>query len=476
MQLYLLNPFKSITDILVCLVIVLAWNISSVFSAGVKFIPVVYISEGYTDNYEVTQTDRQEEWYTSYGIGLFLVMQEKNGRVVLNYTPEFIDYDVHDEQDTWQHNASFFGDWQHSRKFRTDFRFNYDGHGDNNEKETWEHGAYLGSEYDFTKYTNFFISGQFFNTFDRQTRTGDWQESEELTATSGLKNEFAKDSVIEIEYTFSTVDYEKDNIDDYKEHSPSVNLSYALGSRYGIDLNLLYEERKYDVSDDDSQTYTGEFRLIRKFSPRFQIYGKYEHSYTKEESGDNTVYYPSMGFDWDVSEDSGVSMGVGYMIRKWENEDDQEGLFVDADVFKTFDITRRCALTLSGSSGYDATSDDAASLGFQIYYQAGFLLSYQALRTLSTLLKASYVRDEYDEPDVDRTDDTVNAAAGMLWGPFSWMQVSLLYEYEDYKTDAPERESYYENRGTVTVILYPRKPPEYGKADSRENIENRIYH
>lgn len=478
-----------------------------------EFVPRLYIAEDYTDNYDKTETDKIEEFYTTYGIDLSLGFIQKTTKVTLSYNPEFKDYHKNNSEDSWEHNASLVGEFRPSRKSSVNIGLNYDGHGDNNDgnnndedaegdndgdnngSESWEHGASLDVSYEFSKYSDAMFAADYSNSYVRQLRDGEWKESEDYTFSSGATHRFGKNDSVEFDYTYSMTEYEDPDDDDNDEHKPSLFMAYWLTPQTGLDSNLSYEYTVYDTSEDESETWSGDIRLIRKLTKRFQVYGKYEHTYTEKEPGDSTVgrrrnagnhtvYHPSVGFDWAVSEDSGVSLGVGYMFQEWENQgnSNREGsVFFDADVFKTYNFSRRGAFTLSASSGYDATGDEAASLGFNIYYQTGFLLSYQLRRNLSSQLKGSYKRDEFDDPEVDRVDNTLEFGAGLSWAPWKWMSVDMSYSFEDFSTDDEKRENYQENRGTIMFSVYPIRPPRMtsglsaGPTDERVDVENKIY-
>ncbi|MBF0467965.1 MAG: outer membrane beta-barrel protein [Desulfamplus sp.] len=417
------------------------------------------MSEDYTDNYDQTEFNKTEEFITTYGTNLSFGLFQKTAQFVLSYNPEFKDYDKRNEYDALEHNASLVGEFLPSKRSSIDFNLNYDGHGDNNESESWEHSASLAGSYELSKYTGTIFSADYTNSYDRQLRTNDWNESKSYTLSGGIKNQFGQKDFIGFDYSYSMTDYVGPDSDDYDEHNPSIFLAYWFNPQFGFDSNLSYEYTVYDLSDDTSKTWSGDFRLIRNITKHFDIYTKYEHTYTIDEQGDHTIYNPSVGFDWSVTEDSGVSLGLGYMIQKWENSEDSEGLFVDADVFKAFKFSKQGTFTVSAASGYDATSNDAASLGFQIYYQAGFLLSYQFLRDLSAQLTGSYTRDQFDDPDVNRVDDTIEFGAGLAWAPWKWMNIDLGYTFEDFSSDDDLIENYQENRGTIMVTLYPAGTP-----------------
>jgi len=445
-----------------------------------EFVPSLYISEDYTDNYDQTESDQIEEFYTTYGIDLSFGLLQKSSKLLLSYNPEFKDYDKHNEEDGVEHNASLVGEFQPSEKSLINLSLNYDGHAGSSDSssslsddsvgdgysnssrgESWQHDALLGTSYELSKYTDTLFSAGYTNSYDRQLSTGDWNESKNYTLSGGINHQFGKNDSVGFDYRYSMSDYVGPDSDDYEEHTPSLFMAYSFNPQLGFDSNLSYEYTVYDISKESSKTWSGDFRFIRIMTKHLDLYTKYEHTYTQEEEGDHTVYTPSAGFDWSVTEDSGVSLGIGYMIQKWENSDSSSNIFFDADIFKTFNFSKRGAFTVSAASGYDATSNEAASLGFQIYYQAGFLLSYQLLKDFSTQLTGSYTRDQFDDPDVNRVDDTGQLGAGLTWAPWKRVNIDLGYTFEDFSSDDDAMEDFQENRGTVMVTLYPTGPARF---------------
>lgn len=463
------------TPVLICLLtcMMVLSCVGHTLAMKVEFVPSLSIAEDYTDNHFQTDTNKKEEFYTTYGIGLSLEFMEQTGQAVLTYNPEFKDYKNNHGDDGWEHNASFVGNLNPSKKMAVDFNFNYDGHRDDRQGEAWEHGAYLGTAIQMGKHTDFKLSGDYSKSYDRQARTGTWNESEESSFTTGITHQFGAMNTLGLDYTYSFNNYDDPNPDEYESHKPSTFISFWFTPLLGFDSNLSFENKTYDYNDDE-KIYTGDIRLIKKITRHFQTYLKYKHIHKDMESGDEMVYNPSVGFDWSITEDSGLSLGLGYMVQEWRITTDK-GFFVDVDAFKTFDFTRRGSFTLSASSGYEASSDDAASLGFHVFYQGGFLYSYEVTKRLSADIDGSYVRDEYDEPGINRADDSVNFGFTLSWLPLRFLTVSLAYDFKDYSSDANSVEDYTENKGTAMVTLYPLQSPRVKGIVSREDFNNRIF-
>ncbi|MFA5905883.1 MAG: outer membrane beta-barrel protein, partial [Desulfobacula sp.] len=192
---------------------------------------------------------------------------------------------------------------------------------------------------------------------------------------------------------------------------------------------------------------------------------------------DHDIYHPSVGFDWEVTKDSGISLGIGALFHEWDNANkDKTDPFLDMDAYKIFNFSRRGSLSVTGSSGYTEASDTAASLGYTTYYQAGAQLNYQLQKQLSSNVFASYRLNDYQEAVVNRKDNTKTIGAGLSWLPLRWLQFKLTYTYTDFDTDAAaQRGDYTENRAFLSVNFIPEQPVRMDFTPSRQSLETEVF-
>jgi hypothetical protein len=150
--------------------------------------------------------------------------------------------------------------------------------------------------------------------------------------------------------------------------------------------------------------------------------------------------------------------------------------FLDLDMYKNFSFSPATTLALTGISGYETAGEEAASLGYTTYYQAGARLSHALSRQLTTSLTAAFRMDDYQERAVDRKDTRLILGAGLLWQPLQWLYVDVGYTFTDFNTtDDLFREDYTDNRVFFTVRLVPEQPitPETGP--TRQALEDRLF-
>lgn len=387
-----------------------------------EFTPTLEVSEEYTDNYNRTDINEEEEFIFYLTPGFSLGFIEKQFAIDLSYAASYSAHEDHTEDDSWDHDFTLDGSCQITRR------------------------------------TSFIVSQAFSRSLTTELRTGDWREVDVSTTSGGITHQFGQNNSLRFDYTYEFNDHEESDADEYKSHNPTASLSYWFTPQFGIDSTLSYLERDFDLPEDDRKTITGEIRFIKQTSRHFQVYLEYAQTFIDQEARDHTTYHPSVGFDWSMTEDSGVSLGVGYIFNEWEAYDNDGQFFLDLDINKDWAFSRRCSLSLTGSSGYGDASADAASLGFNVYYEAAGLLSYQITRRLGIDFNGFYRRDEFNEPDVNRVDNTLEFGTGFIWSPYLWINIRLDYLFIDFETDSSEREDYQENRGTLTISLSPYQP------------------
>lgn len=446
-----------------------------------EFHPVLYVSGHYTDNADHTATDKDEKFTTTYGSALTLKFIQPNGEMALTYAPEYVDREKDDTAgDTLEHNASLEAQYQPSPRVAMDLSLAYDGHDSDVDDESWEHTGSFTTAVDLSATTRATVGGSYRNAFERRQVSGNYREHTDYGGSVAVSHRFGYKNQLSLSMNYTDVDYEAPVTDDYTSWSPAASLSWWINPCWGVELTTAYEDTDYDLLDRQVDTVTGEVRLVYCFVPHFKTYTGYKYIHSDREIDTVKTHVPTIGFMWDVTEKTGVSLGLGYLYQTWDDDDDGR-LFVDADIFKTVDFSRHAALTLTAQSTIDAVSDDAADLGFQVTYRAGALFTWQMMEQLALNLHGGWTRDAFTDAALDRIDNTLDAGTGISWSPQSWTTILLDYTYEDFRTDTAVRENYQEHRGTVTVQLHPRfgwtdwTGSEEEESPDRDAVENLIW-
>ncbi len=441
-----------------------------------QIIPTLTISEEYSDNYLKTSTNKQEEYITSYGLGFTIGFLDKKSEIYLAYEPVYKDYKNLDSRDGLFHNASLDGKFTPTQFTNINAQLAYTSNDDNNTGDSWQNTASVFGNTRISKNTVLDYSETYSRSFDQQERTGTYREHDTNRTSAGITHQFGQNDKVGAKFLYSFDKSDTADADEYKKYKPSAFITYWLTPLNGLDSNLAYENTDFDLSSNDIQTYSGHIRYLRKFSKHFDGYLKYRHSHSERDTGDHEIYHPSVGFDWQVTEDSGISLGIGALFHEWENTNsDSTDPFLDLDAYKVFNFSRRGSLSVTGSSGYTEADENAASLGYTTYYQAGAQLNYQLQKQLSSNVYGSYRLNDYKETAVDRKDNRMTLGCGLSWLPLRWLQVKLSYTYTDFDTDTAARGDYTENRAFVSVSVIPEQPVRLEKLATRQSFETEIY-
>ncbi|MGM0418959.1 MAG: hypothetical protein ACQEQS_09570 [Thermodesulfobacteriota bacterium] len=403
------------------------------------FTPGISVKGNYTDNYNQTESELKEDDYsTQYSLDFSLNSETKRSSTSINYSPSYVDSKDHDEDDSINHI------------------FN------------------LNSLFNLTKHSDLGFNNSFEKSRKRALRTGTWEDTNTFNASVNFNNRFDKRSTRGGRLSFTSSDSEGENADDHQTVSTGLNLSHWFSVRYGYDAGVSAEKTMYDSSQEDKDTYKGNIKFSRKFTKHLNGYIAYNHSLSIEDSEEHTVYNPSAGFDWEISKTSKFSLGAGVLFHDYSDQKNSNDLFVNADIFKLFDFSKRGSFTISATSGYEETNEDAASLGFNIYYQGGCNFNYRLTKRLSWNLSSSYKNQEFKEAD-ERTDNTLNASTGLNWTLLRWLNMNIGYTYTNFQTDSSERTDYEENTAYISFSASPARPSRMEEGDIRKKAEKQIY-
>ncbi len=437
-----LNHIRCLDIVLIVFFLIFLF-VSPAFSKVItQFVPALSISGEYTDNFFRTEDDKDDEYSTIYGADFSFGVIGQKGNIFLTYAPEYTDHNELSEYDSWRHAATIDGSYQATRN------------------------------------TNLTFSESFVRDLDQSVRTNNFEKHDTNETSLGIVHQFGQRDSFGINYTYSFDIYDEANLDEFRRHNPSAFFGYWFSSKWGFDTNLSYSDTKYDIAVNDPKTWSGDIRLLRMINRHLDVYAKYAQSSTDQTLGAYDIYHPSIGFDWRPTDDSGIILGIGVLFQNWDIAGDyeKERFFLDLDMYKNFDLTRKSRLSITGESGYGDVDPSAASLGFNIYGQAGFLYTYQLLRNLATDLTGSYRVNQYEEVGlIDRTDNTLDLGAGLVWTPLRWLSIDLSYSFINFDTDAAGRDDYQENVGRLTFRFTPTQPVRFDDADPRRSLENRLF-
>ncbi|MBA3012818.1 MAG: outer membrane beta-barrel protein [Desulfobacula sp.] len=441
-----------------------------------QIVPTLTISEEYSDNYFKTASQKQEESITSYALGFSMGFLDINRKVYLNYSPVYKDYKNQNNRDSLQHKVSLDSEFKPAQHTDIAAHLYYDGNSGNYQGDSWQNEASIKGKTQVRKNTHLTYDYDYTNRFEEQFRTGIYKEHALNRARAGLSNIYGRKDFLNLSFLYEFDTYKQPDPDEYKLYEPSGYISYWFSPKTGMDTNFAFRNKDFDDDLNDIKTYSGDVRYLRNYSKNFDGYLKYRHSFSETQTYEHHIFHPSIGFDWDITEDSGIMLGIGALFHEWSNaNEDSIDPFIDLNAYKTFDFSKKASFTITGSSGYSDSGEEAASLGYSTYYKAGYLLKYQLLKQVSSNLSGSYQLIEFHESLGARKDTMLTLGAGLSWEVLQWLQLNLNYSFEDYNTDSLGRNDYTDNRVFFSISLYPEKPIRPDIAQSRDSFDTYIY-
>ena len=410
------------------------------FCAKTQFTPLITITEEYTDNFYQSKNNKDDEFSTRYQAGFSFVVLDKQNRLIIDYSPNYTDYMDKDENDSWNHSIS------------------------------------LDAVLQTSKNTILTFSDSFDRSLSRTVRTNTFEKHDTNIGKISLRHQFTKRNFFNLNYTYAFDNYDAPNIDEYKTHGPSAYIMYWFSPIFGMDLNASYSKTDYELSTNDLETVQGDLRFLKKINPRLDGYVKYSHTDIDQNSGDSVISNPSIGLDWKPTKDSGIILGGGMLFQNYENNlnNDSERFFLEFDIYKNFTFSKRNNLSITGSSSYNDIDEAAASLGFSINHQIGFLQTYRLTRRLSSEIRGAYYLTEYDDFGVDREDKTMTIGAGLIWSPLKWVSFNLSYGFTDFNTNSA-LDDFQEHRAFISTTLTPQEPLLIDSSSSRQLLEGRLF-
>jgi len=405
-----------------------------------QFAPLIILTEEYTDNFNQSKNNKDDEFSTIYQLGLTFSVLDKQNSFIIDYSPNYTDYMDKNEFDSWNHSISIAAVLQTSQNTILSFSDSFD------------------------------------RSLSRTVRTNTFEKHDTNTATASLRHQFGKNDFFSLSYTYAFDNYENQNQDEFKTHRPSAYMMYWFSPKFGVDFNASFSKTEYDISVNNFETLQGDLRLIKRINSHLDAFVKYAHTYTEQTAGDHVVYNPSIGIDWKPTEDTGVVLGGGILLQEYENNlnNDSEMFFLEFDIYKNYNFSRRNTLSLTGSSTYNDIDEAAASLGFSISSQIGFLHTYRLTRRVSSEIYGTYYLSEYDASGVDREDKTLTLGAGLIWSPLKWLSINFSYGFTDFNTDST-LDDYQEHSAFISTTLTPQDPLDIKSTGSRQILEDKIF-
>ncbi len=431
---------------------------SSAFALQYTFHPRISASEEYTSNVFLSEDNEKDDYITIVSAGFTAAMLGKTGGLEVSYDPAYSKYADFDENDAWRHDAKLRG-WSNLTK-RTRF-------------DVWN--TFLRTEDPLEEEDILVLRDKDVvregDTSTRRNRRTFYRN----TARTRLSYQFGKDDSVYAGFLYGLLRNNDPQDEDNDRYSPSAGLNYWFGPKFGIQSNAAYTRGKFDQNSgftddptDDFHNYAGSIRFIRRTKTRFSIFTQYNHIYRDfdndfDDSNDYMVYAPSAGFTYVVEKGLNLRLGAGYFYQDVDDDDDEQGLFGNGQIDKTWDY-RRGFIKLAALTGLDQNDFGAENIGLERFAAVQGSAKYDFLRNLSGDINGRYrYSDVVGNADQGANEDTgekvhrYRMGAGLTFEPLKWMAIRLGYNFRKVNSE-DNRDDYDEHRGMLKVTLTPDKP------------------
>ncbi|MCP3896124.1 MAG: outer membrane beta-barrel protein, partial [Bacteroides sp.] len=298
--------------------------------------------EEYTDNLNLTNTDREYEYITSISPGLVIDISGRSAGAILSYNPSYNDYSRFSEHDDWEHSASVEVWADLSRRTRLT----------------------LGDEFELTDDPV---------TEDDVTVRRSRAQYYTNTASAELAHQFGIEDSLNLHFEHRIRENDDPTIADNEYYNPSVTLTYwVIPNSFGTETGISYTRGEIE-GEDDFDLYEGNIRLIKRLSRFIDVFINYDHTVMDYDgtTTDYQIYDPSAGFTYTWDENASFSLDVGHYFQDRETGEDESGVSIEVDISKTW-TTRRGSIGLTGTSGYEETYFGSENLGFTKFYEVSF--------------------------------------------------------------------------------------------------------
>ena len=414
----------------------LFWNLGTIFSLihlfffslsvhaqyHYEFTPAISVSEEYDDNIYLDPSNEISDYILAITPGInYSILSEKTD-FSLTYSPSFVFYDDHTENDTTRHSASLTWGQDLTQHMRFDLTDTYYRGEEPLERDEAVQGV-------------------------RNTREQYWRN----TGNAGLEISFGPQNTLTLGYNHSYLKNEDPTIDDGNIQRPSAVLAYWFNTKNGVELNYEYTKIDYyldegvAVRDDFTGNVSG-IRYIHQYRPQTSIFVEYGFS-NRDFDGlteDYDVHAGSVGFDHSFSPQTSLSLLGGFFSQDRDLAESQDGMVYNAFLTRRFE---RGSFTIGGSGGWHDSELDAEIRGFTRYNSGNLSIEYQLSEPFRFYIGGSY---RVDRDKFSSEWSTLRGNMRIIWTFLQHFALELDYRYSD-RDDDEDVFDYTSNRIMLTL-------------------------
>jgi len=436
------------------LLITTFFPISIAFCAEFNFTPRASVGGEYTDNVFLSHDDTEDDFITTLSAGFTAGLLGRTSGLELSFDPGYVFYQDFTENDTWRLPASFRAWTSPSRATRFEFRDDF-----------------LRTEDPVARDRIAAEGGVVEETGDTTVRSGrepyyrNW-------ARLDASHQFGREDRVYVRFLYGLLRNDDDQVEDNDEYRPSVGVDYWFSQKFGGQLFGEFTRGEFSQRSDfvgeatsDFNNWLGTLRFLGRMTRHFSLFSQYNQIYRdfdKNTESDYIVYAPSAGFAYNFTEDMFLRLGLGYYKLVIEKEKNDDGVFFNGEISKTWGF-KRGFINLMGLSGLTQNDFGAQNIGFQQFVAIEGTASYnftrQTIGDIGTYYRYAHSPAQTEEDDVDDLDtNQYQARVGISYVPLRWMNIRLGYEFNKYSSSDGDINDYTENRGLLTITLQLDQP------------------
>jgi Putative beta-barrel porin 2 len=393
-----------------------------------KLLPRISLQEEYTDNLNLTKTNKEDDFITTVSPGLTFSATEnreaKSG-LDLDYQLGLVFYAHHSENNFVSHAGTLNTWYTFGRRLTM---------------RVWDY--FLRSQEPVESLVTYQgPTGIYYPVAQR----GRYTYIRNIFEPS-LTYRFGPEDQCSITYQNNYYDTKNPSAEDSRGNTITPKFTYWLNAHHGIDLEYSFQTGEFTQSPDFTY-HRIRGRYTYRFNPRTSVFTEYTY---------DTIGYDPPGIDLYVqSLSAGIThaftktlngrLQVGYFRQNPERGKSTQGPTVDAGITQR---TQRTSLDFTVQGGYTYDFFSTSNLGFTKYYRGIVTLTHQLAERFSVNSTGTLERDSYVGPG--RKDWVWRLGAGLSYQLMKWLTAFAEVSYNGDDSNQNEND-YRELRGIVRL-------------------------
>jgi hypothetical protein len=390
-----------------------------------KLHPYVRLKGEYSDNLDLTSTNKKEDFFTTVQPGVKFSNMDEMAGVDLDYSLGAVFYMKNSNLNYISHNAS------------------------------------LNAKYLTSQHINFYLKESFIRSEDPQEREyfTTSEDNKYVLATKTdraiywrnvvaptLEYQFGPENRLGVNYRNNIYRTESASGQNSQENYINPFFSYWFDKQNGIALDYGFTRGDFE-KNPDLTGHRANARYTNRFSATSSAFAEYTFSRrTFASPGVNyDVHEPAVGIAHALTPTLNASAQVGYFRKELENGPRKDGFSYKGELRN---VDPRTTFQISLQGGYTEDFFTSENLGFNRYHRLTGSLTHMLDRRISVGGFASLERAIYDQPE--HIDTTWGIGGRASYMPLKWLTLALEVSHKDRQSDVSIFE-YTENRGMFTI-------------------------